>query len=312
MNAQKFGKRIGEFKLLSEEDSAFYSGSKREKLTPVRIVEEGNARTIIEAVFGYKHSYMCIQYKIPDSGSEVEISVRVNWSEKDKMVKFTFNPTGKDYDFFGQVAYGIEHFPTNGQEVLTQKWTAVEDKDQQHTFTVIDDSIYGLNFKDKELGFTLLRSSAYSGHPFPGHEKEITAQNRFVPRFDQGERLYSFWINGGETKERVEHIDREALAKNEKPMAVSFFPAGLDVPEIKPILKLSDETVQVTAIKKSTQRENALIIRLFEPTGQSGKTKLKLPALDIEHKVELGAFEVKTLEIDLNSKKIKEVNMMER
>ena len=312
MNEQKFGKRIGEFRLLSEEDSAFYSGSKRKKLTPVRIIEDGDARTIVEAVFGYKHSFLCIQYKILKQSSEIEISVRVNWSEKDKLLKFTFNPTGGNHDFFGQVAYGVEHYPTDGTEVLSQKWTAVQDKDSDHTLTIVDDSIYGVNFREGELGLTLLRSPAYSGHPFPGHANEMTAQDRFIPRIDQGERFYTFWMNGEKADDRLKKIDREALAKNEKPMAVSFFPAGLNVKKIKPILKLCDDTIQITAIKKSTQKEDALIVRLFEPTGKAGKTELLFSALDIKVKVELKPFEIKTLEINKKTKAVKEVNLIER
>jgi alpha-mannosidase len=312
MNAQKFGKRIGEFTLLSEKDAAFYCGSKLDGLAPVRIVEDGDARTIVEAVFGYKHSFLCIQYKILKQSSEIEVSVRVNWSEKDKLLKLTFNPTGDEHDFFGQVAYGVEHFPTDGSEVLSQKWSAVENKKSGHTLTVIDDSIYGLNFKEGELGLTLLRSPAYSGHPFPGHENEMTDQTRFIPRIDQGERLYTFWLNAGKADDRLKSIDREALAKNEKPMPVSFFPAGLDVDEIKPVLELSDDVVQVTAIKQSTQKEDALIIRLFEPTGKVRKTKLELASIGVELKVELKPFEVKTFEIDKKTKAIKEVNLIER
>ena len=70
-------------------------------------------------------------------------------------------------------------------------------------------------------------------------------QDRYSPRIDQGERLFRFWINGGSSGERLQKIDREALAYNEKPMALSFFPhGGNQVTES--FITLSDDVVQVT------------------------------------------------------------------
>ena len=97
---------------------------------------------------------------------------------------------------------------------------------------------------------------------------------------------------------------------NEKPMAVSFFPSG-EGEEVgsKPFVKLSDDAVQVTAIKKAEDDET-LILRLFEPTGHERNTTVAVGGMEFE--VALGKFEAKTLKVDLEGQKWSEVDMMER
>ena len=129
-----------------------------------------------------------------------------------------------------------------------------------------------------------------------------------MPRIDQGERVYRFWINGGPTGDRLERIDREALAHNEKPMALSFFPPGFGE-KPKPFITLSDDVVQVSAVKQS-EDGGSLIVRLFEPTGKPRTTRLSI--LDRSFEVSLGAFEVKTLRIDTSTGTFEETDLLER
>ena len=98
-----------------------------------------------------------------------------------------------------------------------------------------------------------------------------------MPRMDQGERVFRFWLDAGKVVDRLKKIDREALAKNETPFALSFFPPGLGK-KPKPLAILSDDVVQITAIKRC-EKNNNLIVRLFEPTGKPRKTILSLPWL---------------------------------
>jgi alpha-mannosidase len=58
--------------------------------------------------------------------------------------------------------------------------------------------------------------------------------------------------------------------------------------------------------------KNGLIIRLFEPTGKIRTTQLSIPGLDMSFDVSLGAFEIKTLGVDLETKEIYERDLMEK
>jgi len=110
--------------------------------------------------------------------------------------------------------------------------------------------------------------------------------------------------------ERLKHIDREALVKNEKPFALSFNPPG-GGKKPKPLAVLNDDTVQITCIKKAETNQD-IIIRLFEPTGRKRSTLLTLPIVGKKIKIDLTPFEIKTLRINPRTKKVKEVDLREK
>lgn len=307
MNVNSFRKVIGEFKLLSKEEGTEFSGVKDVILDSVRVIEDGEVRTVVEAVFRYHNSYIWQVYKLPKNGTEIEIQLRVQWSEKSKMLKLSVPTLFEGAKYIGQVAYGTQELPMNGKESVSQKWTAVVSKENNVVLTYINNGIYGSDYKDGELRISLLRSPAYSGHPI--NKRPIVVQDRFSPRIDQGERLYTFWFNGGEYKERLSSVDNEAQYHNEKPFALSFFPSGLGK-KPQPFIKLSNTTVQLSALKRCEDGA-AYIIRIFETTGESTSTQISIPYLDMNEYIEIGAFEIKTLKLDLVVRSLVEVDLME-
>ena len=78
-----------------------------------------------------------------------------------------------------------------------------------------------------------------------------------------------------------------------------------------PSVLVSDDIVQVSAVKMAEQND-WLLIRLFEPTGKERETNLALPCLDLKWNVSLRGFEIKTMAVDLVSREIFEVDLMER
>ena len=307
MTGRAFREVIGAFTLMSPTTGIAFSGVTDGVLPSVRVIEDGPVRSVIEAVFEYEHSAICQRYLLPKQGTEIEVEVRVHWNEKDRMLKLSIPTAGRDPHYLGQVAYGFDELPANGDEAVAQKWVAVVSDAADVALTCIDDSIYGSDFADGELRLSLVRSPAYSGHPIGSNP--IVPQDRYLPRIDQGERLYHFWINGGPVAERLASIDREALARNEKPFALSFFPHGGGTLPQSGIV-LSDDVVQVTAFKQAEDGQG-YILRLFEPTGHPRATTVLIPALDLTVDVALGAFEIKTLHLDPQAKTMLEADMME-
>lgn len=301
-----YGDLAGRFKLMSPKESARFAGVRAKTLPPVRVIEEGEVRTVVEAGFRYENSCLLLRYKLPKQGTEVEIEARVQWAEKDKLLKLAFPVAGKSLKYFGQVAYGVGELPDNGDEAVAQKWTAVI-ADGNTAFTCINDGIYGSDCSAAGLRLTLLRSPGYTAHPIG--DRPIVVQDRFTARIEQGERLFRFWLNAGPVAKRLAAVDREALVANERPMALSFFPSGQgEAPA--PLVTLSDGVVQLTAIKRSEDGK-ALIVRLFEPTGQARTTTVVLPGLGLKQKVNLGGFEIKTLRVDLARKTVTETDLLE-
>ncbi|MEA3338165.1 MAG: hypothetical protein U9R25_19940 [Chloroflexota bacterium] len=174
--------------------------------------------------------------------------------------------------------------------------------------TCINDGTYGFDYASGELRLSLLRSAAYSG--LPVFDRPILPQDRFSPRIDQGERLFTFWINGGSSTERRERIDREALSHNEKPFTLSFFPSGRGTPH-PPAVNLSDAVVLMSAFKKAEQSDD-YIIRLFEPTGLARSTVLEFPSLGMSQTIDLAGFEIRTLRIDPHNRTIQAYDLLEQ
>jgi len=196
----------------------------------------------------------------------------------------------------------------NGDEAVAQKWLAVVAHDLSSVFSVVNDCSYGSDFADGELRLSLLRSPGYTAHPI--FDRPLLPQDRYTPRIDQGERLFCYWINAGPAQKRLEAVDHEALVHNEKPMALSFFPSG-DGQPAAPFLTLSDDIVQVTAVKKAEDGGD-LIVRLFEPTGQARNTKIAFPFARISKDISLDGFEIRTYRVDLKSGVWTETDLMEK
>lgn len=307
MRVTRFRKLAGKFKLMPRTEGTRFSGVSTGTIPSVRVIEDGPVRSVVEAVFSYGDSFICQKYKLPKESTEIEVEVRVLWNEKDKMLKLSIPTRIPDAEYLGQTAYGTAALKANGDEVVAQKWVAVVSRSRNRALTCINDGTYGSDMARGELRLSLLRSPAYAGHPV--ENLPILVQDRYTPRIDQGEHLFRFWLNAGSVAGRLEQVDREALWKNESPFALVFFPNGQN-PLPKPFVTLSDETVQVTAMKKA-EGSHDLILRVFEPTGKKRTATLSLPFVPATTEVTLKGSEIKTVRFNRNSRRFTEVNLLE-
>lgn len=309
MQVSQFREKIGVFKLMTRAECAAHCGVHADSIAPVRVVEHGGVRTVIEVSLGYGNSFMLLTYKIPTTGTGFEVEIRVTWNEKDKMLKLSLPLGFKPEKSLGQTAFGFHKLPCNGDETITQKWLTANSASTDRALSIIDDGIYGCDIKNSELRLSLLRSSAYSGHPIA--DREIVPQNRFTARIDQGERIFKLWINGGSISEINDSIEQMALNINEKPVALSFFPNGHGTPVAPGAVLNGESTITMSACKKA-EAEDALIIRLYNASASSAKTELTIAhsAIRSNH-LTFTKFEVKTLKVDLAKGTIDECSMME-
>ena len=303
-----FRRIAGRFKLMNQTAAARFAGVSRSRLPAVRVIEDGPVRTVVEATFSYGNSAICQRYKLPREGTELEIETRVLWQEKDRMLKLAFPTPWRDGIPLGQVAYGVQELRADGDECVAQKWLAVISRETSRALSIINDSTYGCDFKDGELRLSLLRAPAHAGHP-TFTERPLVQQDRFVPRIDQGEHVFRFWLDGGSESDRLTAVDREALAHNERPFALAYWPpAGGESPAAGPAL--SDRAVQITAFKRAEDGDD-LIVRLFEPTGRRRKTTLSLDCLGVQAEVQMHPFEIKTVRIEHRTGRFREVDLLE-
>ncbi len=308
MKVESFPNELGRFALMDQKQSAVFSGTGKSSLPPLRIIEEGSVRTVVEALFKYNDSRACVRYKFPNKGKTLEIEIKLFWNEKDKMVKLSVPTVFTQGISLGEVPYGLEEYPCSEKEKVTQKWTGVFSEDRKHMITLINEGTYGFDFIKGELRPSLLRSPAYAAHPV--NSKPLVPQDRFEDRIDQGERTFRFWFEAGTSKERLSLISRESTVKNESPPALCFFPSGKGRLPEKSVL-IEDETIQMTALKKS-EEGNRMILRLFEPVGTGKKVIVSFPVIKKSTEIIFKPFEIKTISIDLDSHEMFCTDLLEK
>lgn len=309
MLVSEFREISGEFKLMTSEESAKHAGVGKASLPPVRVVEQGAVRTVVESSLRFGDSFLLLTYRIPTSGTEIEVEVRVTWNEKDKMLKLSVPAAFAPDVSYGQTSFGFHELAMDGSEKISQKWLTLNSKVDDMALRVINNGIYGCDIKNRELRITLLRSPAYSGHPIL--EREIVMQDRFTPRVDQGERIFKFWVDAGSVNEMGESADRAALNKNETPMALSFFPGGGGEPVASGPILSGDTTVVMSACKKAEEGDS-LLIRLFNASAKSADANLTIPGTPIESApLTFIPFEVKSLLISVKNGEMTECDMIE-
>ena len=308
MKVRSFRTLEGRFGLATPEEAARFSGIREGGLAPARVIEDGDVRTVIESILSYGASRIALRYKIPKRGTEVEVEVRVFWAERDRMLKLGLPSKLRAPRFMGQVAYGADELPSGGDEAVAQKWLALVSERDGAAMTVVNDGVHGSDWSGGELRLSLLRSPAYAADTW--EDRLAVARDRFIPRQDTGERVFRFWLNGGPHGDRMETIDREALARNEAPYILAYFPPG-GKKRALPGAVVDGQAVEVTAFKKS-EDGNDIIVRLFEPTGKARTALVKLPAFGASTKVRFKGFELRTLRFSRRTRKFSETDLLER
>jgi alpha-mannosidase len=306
---RKFDKVAGKFKLMNARTGTAFSGISKGTPPSVRVIEDGDVRTVVEALFEYGKSSICQRYFLPKKGTELGVEIRVFWNEKSRMLKMQVPLRFDEAKYLGQTAYGVDELSADGSESVAQKWVAVVSEEKNAAFTCLNDGTYASDYSRRGLRLTLLRSPAYSAH-FLEEGRPLVRQDRFVERMDQGERLFRFYFNAGESRKRLELVETEANAKNQQPFALGFFPPGTGR-KPAPGVKISGGVVQLGCMKKA-ENSNDLILRLFEPTGKKRSINISVPFLKFNQRVEIGGYEIKTLKINPRTGKMVEVNLLER
>jgi alpha-mannosidase len=308
MKVRSFRAVVGRFALAAPEQAARFCGLREGALPPVRVIEDGPVRAVVEAILAHGDSRLVLRYKIPKRGAEIGVEARVLWLERDMMLKLGLRPKFGAARFMGQVAYGADELASNGDEAVAQKWLALVSETEGAAVTVVNDGTYGSDWDGMDLRLSLLRSPAYAADTW--EDRLAVSQDRFIPRQDIGERAFRFWLKGGPPAERLAAVGREALAHNEEPYVLAYCPPGGDR-RAGAGLTVEGAAVEVTAFKKSEDGQD-IIIRLFEPTGRPRRAVVRLPALGARASVGLKGFEAKTLRYLRRKKAFVETDLLER
>lgn len=286
---------IGAFTLMDEVRSARFASIKKERLSPLHVVENGDARLCVEAFFEYHESTARVLYKIPKQGAELEMDITVYWMEKEKMLKCAFPAGFGSSHYLGQTAFGVNQLAANGSEQVAHAWIAAVDQQQDKALAVINNGVYGSSMKDGVLYQNLLRSTAYTGHPLPG--RVIMMTDRFAYHVDQGERRFQLWLTGGKAQNIQQLADQTAQKKNQSPWALSLFPYGGGQ---LPLIPFTITGARMDVYKKAEDGQGC-ILRLYNPSILPAVATIDSSLYHFKKEITLKGYEVCTLRIDQGS-----------
>jgi alpha-mannosidase len=302
MKVTSFRDLAGRFHLVKPSETAGITGTGG-PIKPVRIIEDGPVRTVVEAIFRYNRSDAVVTYCIPKKGAEIEIGVRLYWNERDRFLKLAVPTTFKNHQGLGQVAYGVQKFPHDGEEHVAHQWLGLFPEDSGTALTISNSVTYGFDLSDGEIRLSLLRSPAYAGHPVDDITP-IVRQDRFTERMDQGAHSFRFRINAGPVEERTRLIDLESRLLNCGSVALCCYPVKKGRHPGGGLI-LSDKRIRLATMKMDPENQK-IIVRLFENSGNPITAGLEWPGLIPETRLVFKPFEIKTLIIDPVEHVIKE------
>ena len=156
MRVRGWKEKIGEFKLLSEKEGSAFSALNTASPS-VRLIENGEVRTVIESVFGYGESKAFIRYIMPKFSAQLELQIHIVNTEKKKLYKLSVPYEMQNATAFAEVAFGEEPFHLNEDENVHQKYVRLESTDGK-TFSVYNKGIYSSSLGENKLLISLMRS----------------------------------------------------------------------------------------------------------------------------------------------------------
>ena len=235
-------------------------------LENVSVVEDGELLTQVQALFSHGESHIVMNYRIYKTQPHVDVHCHVIWNERKKGLKLKF-PLAFASDVFAQMAFGVEHYPSNGYEYPCNRYAGA--RLGEKAFTIYNNcGIHSMSKVDQDLYLTLLNGSAYCAHPIDDRPL-IPRPEFFVPPVEQGVHDFTFRIqvNDPDACERISNEFNQPL------YALSFFPHGDGTPKAHAVT-LSNSDIVITAMKRLENGQH--LLRLYNGMNHSADTMLTI------------------------------------
>ena len=281
----RIGTKVGEYRLADRAESTALSGTMGE-IGPIRIIEDGEVLTRIEAVYVYGRSHLVAQYTFYKDYDYIDLHVHLLQQNKNELLKLEF-PLGEG-DYIGEIPFGAETLVKGGNENVSLRWTGVFAEDR--AFAVLNDGVYGSSFEEGKLYISLTRSPAYTGHPLGAGP--VLLEDRFYPRVDQGELDFDFRFVFSRDKEGLlRSVTSAAQEFNEKPYALHMMPEGGE--QSCSALILNNPEIVLTAFR---QKENGFMLRFLNNCASHNQVRgVFMKKIDFE--LCFAPFQAKTVQI---------------
>jgi alpha-mannosidase len=286
---------------------------------PIHIVEHGDQRTVVEAVFTCGASALVRQYVIGHTDGTLELRDRLFNNHRDTMIKLLVPTDFEAIDSVAETLYSAAtRLPTERHEEHTQqRWAAVRGTQAGKPvhLAVLNSGSFGYSHTGRELALNVVRSPAYSS--FNLDPKDPRANARFVPRQDQGEHEVAWQVLvGGRFSET--RVSRAAQVFSTPPVWQVYYPQPDKVDrrrraQVQETVTVDDAHVQVVALKKA-HTGNRLIVRLQNTSATSRQVTLRVKPFRGSAKVTIEPYGLATVAVRKGGTSLKAtpVDLVER
>lgn len=267
----------------------------------VRVIEDGEVRTVVEVIYRYGNSRIVARYAFPKDDSFIDVDLDVYWLESDMLLKYSL-PFG-DGELLGHTMFSEEEIPNNRKETAFQKYLIWRKKDVR--MAIINDCVHGVDWQNGVARMSLIRSASYSSSKV--YELPLTREDAYVDRIDNGLRSFKFRIVFG-GKELDDIICKQAEIFNKKPFSLCFFPSGFGE-KPKALANVLGGAV-CSAVKKSDNGKH-LILRLYNPTDNVVSENVKVLE-KFNFKYDILPHSFATYKINCKTGKVLKTNIIEK
>ncbi len=304
MKRLKMNEEAGRFRLMSPEEAAVFTHRSDRPdggFQPVRILEDGEVRTVIEALFAYGSSSARVAYALSKHSPTLDIDVTLYWNEKDALLRLRFPHHFTAPKYSVQDMFGVKTVPADGMETVGQRWALLAG--EEDALCILSDISYGYMADAESLYCNLVRSPAYTAHPIPN--RPLLPDECFSHRSGQGEWHFHFRVVVGAPDSLAASCETEAQAFLEMPPALPLFSTTYDQPAYvnHPICITG---AVMTAMKKAVSGDG-IVLRLYNPRAVSSGAVLKMDGLRAE--IPFGPYEVKTYRLE--DDRLTEISLLE-
>jgi len=286
------------------------------EIAPIRIIEDGPVRTVVEAVFVMNQSAMVRRYVLSTGQDWLEVRDRIFWNERDTLLKVALSLAFEADGTISEAPYSAMPRPVARKHVdqVHQRWVAATEEGKGRFVAVLNDGLHAHSLWRNTLYCNILRSPSYACF---GLQNDRDAESlRAWLRHDQGEHEVRYRIVIGRSfSER--RISRAAQAMNLAPQWIIHHPGPArgrraSRPTDRPFIAVSPANVHVAALKKA-ERGNGLVVRLWEQSGRKTTAELRLGGISKTVRTTLEAYGLKTLILQRKGKQLlaRETNLTE-
>ncbi|HVC90750.1 MAG TPA: glycoside hydrolase family 38 C-terminal domain-containing protein [Acidobacteriaceae bacterium] len=231
----------------------------------VKLIESGPLRAIIEVKHATRKSKFVQDITLYAGIDRVDVANTIDWHEQHIILKAAFPLSASSPMATYEIPYGNIQRPTTRNnswedakfEVPALRWADLGN--DQHGFSLLNNSKYGYDAKGNVLRLTLLRS--------PKDPDPIA---------DQGMHyfVYALYPHAGTWKQAL--TERQGWDFNYKLHAVQVESHAGTLPAEHSFVGIDADNVVLTAIKKA-EDNNALILRFYEWAGSHTNVDIRLP-----------------------------------